>query len=143
MKKIILSILLVFPLIGWSETIQPKNLVGVWVDAKPHSIRGKLIKWLASPGSYRLTISKDFDVIFQRTFDSGEEERIEVSCSELSLYEDLYIIHLPQRTGGKYKMVITGWESNTSKMLFGNLYLYNNEGLFNGWPISLVPEEGS
>ena len=27
-------------------------------------------------------------------------------------------------------------------MLFGHLYLYNNEGLFNGWPISLVPEEG-
>lgn len=134
---------MVFPLIGWSETIQPKNIVGVWVDAKPYSIRGKLIKWLASPGSYRLTISKDFDVIFQRTFDSGEEERIEVSRSELNLYEDLYIIHLPQRTGGKYKMVITGWESNTSKMLFGHLYLYNNEGLFNGWPISLVPEEGS
>ena len=142
MKPILVSILLIFPLVvSGSETLSPKNLVGVWVDSKPFSIKGKLIKWLANVDSYRLTISKDFDVIFQRIFDSGTEHRIEVNRSKLIFCEELYIINLPQQSGGKYQLVLAGWESHSSKSLFGYLYLYNMVGFFNGWPLAFMPEE--
>jgi hypothetical protein len=141
LKKITFYFLLILPIASWSETIQPKDVVGAWVDSKPYSTTEIIIKWLADSDTYRLTISENFDVIFQRIFKSGKKHTIEVDRSQFTIHEDNYIINLPIKSGGKYKLVITGWKTKYSnKSLFGFLYLYNKEGLFNGWPIYLMPE---
>ena len=141
MKKIILFILIVIPVVCTAGTIKPGDIVGEWVDAQPYSIKGKVIKWLASPSGNKLEIKKDFSVKFTRIFDSGEKEIIETNRSSLEVHDDLYIIKLPRISGDKYKIVLSGWKMRDSKMIFGHFYLYNKDGLFNGWRIALVPEK--
>jgi hypothetical protein len=144
MKQLIFIALLSIPFVSFAtETIKPDEIVGIWVDAQPYSIKGKFITWLASLTANRLEISKDFDVTFTRTFESGEKETIKTDRSELEIHDDLYIINLPRESCGKYKIVISGWRSKHTKRLFGYFYLYNDDGLFNGWAISLAPEDES
>jgi len=140
MKNIIILVLISVSTVTFSKTIEENDLIGTWIDSIPYSLKGKAIHWLAGQSKNRLEISNN-KIRFIRIFESGNNEIIEINYENMIKNDDLYIINLPRESGGKYKIVLSGWNIGSTKMLFGHFYLYNKEGLFNGWQISLSPEK--
>lgn len=141
---IALLLSLAFPTLA-SETLQKSDLVGSWkIHEREYDLRHKLAKFVAggSDSKMQLTISEDYEVIFKRELGEGKTEKIE--AANFTVVDDIYIFELPRSCcGSSYKLVLGGWRSKTTSLLFGHFYLYNKEGLFNGWPVTFERENAS
>ena len=78
------------------------------------------------------------EVVYARKFDDGEIEIIKPG--RLKFIDDLFIFNLQRQEGSVYKIVLAGWRSGDTKLMFGYFYLYNEDGLFNGWPMAFAPK---
>ena len=125
-----------------AETLQKHDLIGNWKTSMPaYGIRQKIAKFIAGSNDQkmRLTILKDYKIIFERIFEDGKTETIE--SDNIKVIDDIYIIELPRSNNASYKLVLSGWRTKHAKFLFGHFYLYNKEELFNGWAIAFEPAE--
>lgn len=146
--KILITIALFFSLaspVFASETLQKADLVGSWkIFERQHDIRHKLAKFVAGASDHkmRLTISEEYGVVFERDLGEGKTEKI--GATNFTVVDDIYIFELPRSCcGASYKLVLGGWRSKSTSLLFGHFYLYNEEGLFNGWPVTFERENAS
>lgn len=140
MKIILTTILLLISSVSVADTLKQFDLIGSWKFHKPdYDIRYKIASWITGASSHkmRLTFKGNEEVLFVREFDNGEVESIQSNRFEVN--DDLYIIWLPLEHGGLYKLTLSGWDLGHSKLLFGYFYLYDANGLFNGWPVSFEP----
>lgn len=142
MKYLIIAFfsLLVAPLNA--ETISSNSIVGEWDYYSPeYDIRYKLASFISGSNKHKmhLTIKSSNDVTFFREFESGEKEIIK--ASKVEKVDDLLIIYLPRDDHNLYKLTLGGWDLKHSKRIFGYFYLYNQDGLFNGWPVSFAPKQ--
>ena len=126
------------PLAG---TIQPNQMQGEWQLYTPQGFRHKLAAFIsgASFQKMSLTISSKDNIVFERELLNGDVETIQ--SSRVEQIEDLIIIYLTRPRGGMYKLVLSGWKTGNSKQIFGYFYLYDQNGLFNGWPVSFIPKQ--
>ena len=125
-----------------AETLQKHDLIGNWKTSTPsYGIRQKIAKFIAGPNEQkmRLAISEDYKIIFERVFEDGKTETIE--SNNIKAVDDVYIVDLPRSNNASYKLVLSGWRTKHARFLFGHFYLYNKEGLFNGWAIAFEPAE--
>jgi hypothetical protein len=76
-----------------------------------------------------------------RRLGEDKEQVLVATPATVSFHEDLMVVKFPLGAGTA-KLVISGWSSRYSKRLFGNLYLYDSNGLFNGIPVSFEPTAG-
>jgi len=142
MKNILILTILIYTSSSAAESLELSDLTGKWkFHAPEHSIRYKIASWItgASPRKMHLTFTTNKEIHFTREFKNGETESIKASRFETN--EDLLIIWLPRDHGAMYKLTLSGWNFGHSKRLFGYFYLYDNHGLFNGWPVSFEPEK--
>ena len=126
-----------------AATITKEQVVGAWVSQDPVGFKSRIIHWLAEPTPARLEISKDLAVTFTRHFKDGQQV-LKADPSMVSFDDDLMTIKFPKTDQGlELKLVLSGWSIAAGKRLFGQLYLYDKDGLFNGMSVSFEPEHGS
>ena len=136
-------LLLTFSISSVAETLTFPDIVGKWKLYKPdYGIQYKIARWLT--GNYRidnmlLTITDKENIQFVREFKNSEDQTMQ--ASHVQIVDDLYIISFPLKTGGMYKLTLSGWSSDHMQLLFGYFYLYNEEGLFNGWSVTFELDE--
>ncbi|MCV6637260.1 hypothetical protein [Candidatus Albibeggiatoa sp. nov. NOAA] len=127
------------------ETLTFADTIGKWKLSEPYyDVRYKIASWIVGRNKnseqMQLDIKSDSDIVFTRMLSKGRLQTIQ--ASQVQIVDDVYIIWLPWEKGGKYKLVLAGWGSkySDSKRLFGQIYLYNDEGLFNGWSVTFEPD---
>ena len=142
MKYFLLTILILVSDISVAATIQRADLIEDWEFHVPeHSIRFKIAAWIsgASTHKMRLSIKSSKEIVLIREFENGRKESLK--ADRIESIDDLFIAYFPLEYGGMYKLSLTGWDLGHSKSLFGYFYLYDNSGLFNGWPVSFEPSK--
>lgn len=141
MKPIITAICCLLASTVHAETLSNEQFHGAWKQLAPTAIRSKIGASVAGWhfDDARLHINPNLEVTFSRKFESGEVEEIQGGSAHL--HEEFLIVELPRKNGGKYKLVLAGWSTSSSKMLFGFFYLFNDEGLFNGWHMTFEPAD--
>jgi len=140
--KNIAFLLLFVSVFAFSETLIKSDLAGTWQDGQCHGFNC-LMSWYYKSPSNKLEITDQLQVKFTRHFASGNDQVFVADASSFTFIDDLIIIKFKNESGNTFKLVLSGWKIKSGKMLFGQLYLYNENGLFNGIPISLVPSSGS
>ena len=117
-----------------SVTIVKDQIVGKW---ESHYGYGKNKPTRATLN--KLEITKDFNVIFKRSFENGNIQSFKATANDIETLDDLFIFNFRSENSLSYKLVIGGWVNGSNKLLFGSLYLYENGALFNGIPVSFKP----
>jgi len=140
MRLLVIAMLL-FAAHASAATLDSSAMVGTWAtpghEGSPISNR-----LFGRPPGSRLEIGRDLSVRLVRRFGDGEVQVLSALSHGVSFHEDLMIVKLPLRNG-RAKLVLAGWSSKNAKRLFGHLYLYDRNGLFNGIPVSFAPVAGS
>ena len=142
MKKRIFSLLLLLAAgHAAAATLQKDGMIGAWETPEPQGVANEIAGLFREPLRDRLVIGKDLSVTLTRRFDDGGEQVLTAPPSGVQFREDLIIVKFPLESGTA-KLVLAGWSSKSGKRTFGNLYLYDAGGLFNGIPVSFEPVRG-
>ena len=123
----LLLFLLPLPAIA-AENLDHNDLVGTW-----HSY------WSSVEGEVNvLTINDDLSSQFVRASVLAPDS-LEYSweSSEIMFVDDLAVIEYRDDDELIYKLVLAGWKSETTRRLFGQMYMYRDGRIFNGLPIAL------
>lgn len=140
MRLLVIAMLL-FVAHASAATLDTSAMVGTWAtpgyEGSPISNR-----LFGRPPGSRLEIGSELSVRLVRRFEDGKVQVLSASPHNVSFHEDLIIVKLPMRNGSA-RLVLAGWSSKGAKRLFGHLYLYDGNGLFNGIPVSFAPVAGS
>jgi hypothetical protein len=111
-----------------AENVGHNDLVGTW-----HSY------WSSVDGEVNvLTINDDLSSQFARA-SIGAPNSLEYSWKspEVTFVDDLVIIEYRGDDKLIYKLVLAGWKSETTRRLFGQMYMYRDGHIFDGLPIAL------
>jgi hypothetical protein len=107
------------------------DYAGSWVSSHPVT-RGEITK---------LNIAPDLSATYIRDFKDAEDQTLKSKPGDFAVSEDLVIIKFRNPAGDlRYKLVLSGWKLPNGKMIFGTMYMYQENKLFNGLPISFRPE---
>jgi len=125
MKKIILLLCLVsFGAFG--KTLPQSGFVGSW----------KLGEELAHIGKIQLVINDELTFTIDRVFPDGKEVSCKATEKASYIKKDFLVLTCKTSYDITHRFILGGWESNSgSTKIFGTMFLYNNEGLFNGIPV--------
>ncbi len=134
--KNLLFILLFVPLLlnAETETISTQGIAGKW---ETHFGYGVIPPKDAKTD--RLIISDDLNISFEMNFKNGRQQIVTATKSNIHINNDIYIVSFDKEDETTFKLVFSGWDNGAKKLLIGMLYLYDNEELFNGIPVSFKP----
>lgn len=59
-------------------------------------------------------------------------------ADETKVIDDLLIITCHRESSGFFKFVLAGWKTESSAKLFGQMFMYNQEHLYNGEAVTFV-----
>ena len=90
-----------------------------------------------------LNITPEFNVTLKRIFNGDKAQINTAKLDDITFINDFLIIPLSRNNQVYYKLVISGWRSEHSTLIFGTLYLYDNGQLYNGIPISFKPKSAN
>ena len=88
-----------------------------------------------------LVIEKGLQAKLTRAFDSGTKQIMAARPDDVSFRDDLLVAEFSSDSV-RYKLVVSGYSVSGERLLFGHLYLYNEDGLFNGIPVSFRASKG-
>jgi hypothetical protein len=135
MKKILLTLLLFSSLLNAeTQTISQQEIVGKW---ETHFGYGVIPPKDAKID--RLVVSENLDVSFEMNFKDGHQQVVRASKSNIDINSEIYVVSFNREDETTFKLVFSGYRNDDRKLLFGMLYLYNKEELFNGIPVSFKP----
>ena len=111
-----------------AEDLDHNDLVGIW-----HSY------WSSVEGEVNvLTINDDLSSLFARASVLAPDSlQYSWESPEIMFVDDLAIIEYRDDDELVYKLVLAGWKSETTRRLFGQMYMYRDGRIFNGMPIAL------
>jgi len=135
----LLLISLSFSSYAATETVAEKDYIGSWQQHKGFGIASMVNNWLNETENV-LIITESFSVTLKRTFDDGGTQIFTTPKNNITFSDDFLIIPFSKDNKLRYKLVISGWRSEYSKLIFGTLYLYNEGQLFNGIPVTFEPK---
>lgn len=140
MKRLLLTFaLLVVAQTATAETLTKDQLTGTWVTQKAHGIRNNIVQLFFGAPEEKLEVTKSFAVTYTYGKDSEKQQVLRADASAITVHDDLITITFKNAIGVTFKLVLSGWSTPNGKLLFGQLYLYNKDGLFNGIPVSFEP----
>ena len=131
MLRIILLLLLFSPAVA-ADSLDRGDFVGEWRS-----------NWPTTEGEVNvLTISNNLESTFTRKFSNEyPEQSYDAPPKLFNIVDDIAIIEFWDDTPAlRYKLVLSGWKSQSTRRLFGTMYMYRDGKLFNGLPISLEGE---
>ena len=121
---------------GQSTTLQKSDLVGEWVTYQP--ILKAISQSHRHKTTHHLLIDRDWNVQLHRQFGLGNRQILKATRQDVEFNDDLLMIDFDAgREKVAFKLVLAGWQSADTKLLFGTLYLYDDGQLFNGIVITL------
>jgi hypothetical protein len=111
-----------------AENSDHNDLVGTW-----HSY------WSSVEGEVNvLTINDDLSSLFARaSVMTPDSLKYSWASPEIMFVDDLAIIEYRDDDELIYKLVLAGWKSETTRRLFGQMYMYRDGRIFDGLPIAL------
>ncbi|MCW8966160.1 MAG: hypothetical protein OQK82_05690 [Candidatus Pacearchaeota archaeon] len=112
-------------------TIQKHKLIGKWVSHLGYGAKPK-----PSTRIDYLTITKEFNISYERNISKSKKQIIKARNTEFHKSNEFYIIDFNTEKDTNFKLVFSGWVNGNEKLIFGMLYLYNKGQLFNGIPVS-------
>jgi hypothetical protein len=134
LRIILITLLAVTPCIS-AENLERDDFIGVWKSDFP-TTEGE---------SSRLEIFQNWRVTFTRDFAGNSPTQILTTPPDaVRFIEDLMLIKLTDDRGDlRYKLSLSGWKSESTRALFGTMYMYREGKLFNGLPITfrLEPDD--
>lgn len=130
-KAVCLLTLLITTRVAHCETLAKGDYVGSWVSMHPIS-RGEITS---------LRIASDFTTTYTRHFDDAPEQSFHSSAEEFAVSDDLVVIKFRGKPDGiTYKLVLGGWKQSSGRKIFGMMYMYRDDALFNGIPVTFQPK---
>lgn len=128
MKTAVLAFLL-SPLIAFGATINSDLLIGDWIGTGVNS-------------NQSLVIDENLEGTWIIQFDKSNISKRTIKTNQI---EDMFVLYA--RIDGELveKIVLSGWQHESSEALFGTRYLYHeitgNKEIFNGIPVSFQRTE--
>ena len=86
-----------------------------------------------------LTITPEHSVEFKRVFADGYIHSYSKASTSIEFNKEVFIISFYENKKLDYKLVLSGWRNGSDKLIFGTLFLYKDDALFNGIPVSFKP----
>ena len=122
-----------------AATLTEDSLTGRWIPKVESSLWDSIFAG-DRPNATLITLEVESvnDVRLIRDFDDDDRESVKALSYER--VDELFIWRFSGRVGNEYLLVLSGWEIEPDKIMFGYFYLINENpelGLFNGWPVSL------
>ena len=111
-----------------AENLDRNDLIGTW-----HSY------WSVIENEINvLTINEDFSSRFVRaTTDAPDSLEYSWTSPEILFVDDVAIIEYRDDERLIYKLILAGWQTRSTRRVFGQMYMYRDGHLFNGLPIAL------
>jgi hypothetical protein len=110
-----------------AQALVPADFSGTWSTVEP----------ITPEESTQVSFQADGSVVLTREFSDSPVQKLIAKSSAVHRIDDLVIVSFSEGNVLKYRLVLTGWKMRDKKRLFGTLYLYSNNTVFNGIPISL------
>jgi len=126
----ILAILIIF--FGQSsysaQNLEQSDFIGAWVSNSA----------LVKGEQQYLTIAANLTTAFRRTFEGKNSDQLHTSDKNAAVVkDDLLIVKYQDDQGALvYKLVLSGWRSNSTKVLYGTMFMYRKGKQYNGLPVS-------
>ena len=140
MKILYLSlILLSFSCTAATNTISKQALVGSWIEHKGFGFINMINTWFDDEDA-SLVITPDYEVILKRIFDNEKTQTYNASPSDIKFVDGFLVVTFNKEKQISYKLVISGWQSERNKLIFGYLYFYRDNQMFNGVPVAFKPK---
>ncbi len=85
-----------------------------------------------------LKISLNGESILERHFETNNSQIL--NTTEFKILDDLLVLTFtsPDKVFG-YKLALSGWKSNSKKVLYGSMFMYRDGIQFNMLPVSYAP----
>ena len=139
MYRLTIILLLSVPPLAFGRTLTEADLSGVWVDAWQR-FADQIDPPDRLPVRNVLVIDADLSITLTRQFDSGSRQVLVAREDDVAFLDDLLIAEFSHEDV-RFKLVVSGWSISDESLLFGHLYLYDQEGLFNGIPVGFEPSD--
>ncbi len=131
LTSILLFILCHSPAV-FSENLQLSDFYGAWI-AKSTIVTGEKEK---------LFIRPDKSVTFSREFTHYPTQLFKIGSNKFHILKDILILDFDENEhGSKYKIVLSGWKTESTKRLYGILYMYEHGEQFNGISVTFESEK--
>jgi hypothetical protein len=78
--------------------------------------------------------------LFQQSSSENKSQLLETSTFELN-DDVLILVFASSDKVFSYKLVLSGWKSDSNKVLYGSMFMYRNGTQFNMLPVSFRPRE--
>ena len=115
---------------AFSNNLKLSDFYGTWA-ARSTIVTGE---------KQSLVINDDKSVAFSREFTNYPTQSFKIKGNNFYLTEDILILDFHENEhGSAYKLVLSGWKSDTTKKLYGTLYMYEHGKQFNGISVSFDP----
>lgn len=138
MQRVILFLLLLLTAsttLAESRTLGREGVKGTWHAVPEGNLVSRIERLFRETRVDTLQIRQDLSVRFERVFKDGQTQVLTAEASAVQFHDDLMIVTF-ERPPLTARLVATGWQSNGRHLLIGQLYLYDNDGLFNGYPVT-------
>lgn len=130
MKKAFVFVASLMVFSASAETLDEAGYMGSW----------SLVESQQGFGRLEIYISNKFEIEVLRDFPKGGISRCKVEPQDFQFSEGLLFFKCPLNEKVEQKFILGGWVlSSGAKSIFGTLYLFNKNGLFNGISIRLDP----
>ena len=123
-RYVVMSVMLSvsLPILAW-ENLQLEDFYDTWMSEEA----------VVSGEKQRLIIKSDESAVFSRSFTDHPEQVFNIKCDNFHWINGIVILDFDKnKLDAGYKLVLSGWKSDNTKVLYGILYMYRNGLLFNG-----------
>ena len=114
-------------LVHGSENLEQADYYGMWVSNRAP----------VAEENQTLTINSDLSSQFERKFKNTGNQSFIAHSASAEIKDDLLILSYRQSDEKlRYKLVLSGWKSRDTKVLYGTMFMYREGNQFNGVPES-------
>jgi len=118
-----------------NRTLGRAGVVGTWQSVETDGAWAAVQRLFREPGRDTLTIDRNLSVRIERHIEGGTPQVLTATPTAVTFDEDLMIVTFEQPPL-RARLVATGWRSSSRSLLLAQLYLYDQDGLFNGIPMT-------
>ena len=129
MNRIFLLLLLTFSVPVWAmENLSQGDYLGDWKSREYSTTKERLF----------VTFSENSGFKLKRIFPTGAWQECDSGAEDVVYLDGVMLAHCNIAAKLGFKLVVSGYCSGETKIIFGMLYLYQDGVLYNGIPISLT-----